>query len=142
MHLIGEDDKSYTANIEGKIVKLFKIDTEPINSRHNESVYQASKCLRNDTVYEVFNYISMILNNIPTIDKYEEIAKQVTTYLKEVEIILLDNECINFVFYYIKDIDPSIYGRAQTFIKNITMVKEDFKNIINFQNEKKRGILT
>lgn len=133
--IISEDAKSYIANIDGKQVILYKVDVDKINERNRNSLNEASKHLPKQLVVDFINFIIYTIEYIPTVDKYENAANTTVAFMKQIEKILVKNECSNLMFSYIKNLDPNIYGKAQTFMKIIKRLEIDMVAINSLQNE-------
>lgn len=122
--ILGEDSKSYDAEIDGKRVKLFKIDKDEIKNRRIQSLQYAAEKIDEPCFIGLFKLVEYCKNNIPTVDKYEQLAIDISEIL-DLVYDQVGHKYTNIFHYYFKDISPSIYGKAQTFMKNINMLYDD-----------------
>mgnify|MGYP006863438466 CR=1 FL=1 len=135
IEIISEDDKCYIAKIDGKQVKLFKVDVDEINIRNKNNLHDAAKCLPKQLVVDFINFIISTIEHKPTVDRYENAANRMVACMKQIEKILLENKCSNLMFWYIKNIDPDIYGKAQTFMRIIERLEIEMVAINSLQNQ-------
>lgn len=135
VNVLYEDDNSFVAEIDGKPVKLFKINIEELKINHKRDLYFAAVKLPLLLIKDSLEYVNSIINNIPTVDDYEFIANEVVKFLYKIDIIIRPEKLGHLVHHLIKDIDPNYYGKAQTFMRQINLFKNDLEVLIKFKKE-------
>jgi len=132
IELLSEHKKYYTAKIKGKPVKLFKINIEEMKLKHIDDLLNASKYISKTTLNESIKVTRGILKNIPKINEYEKISKFVVTLMNMIYYDLKPHKLSHLMHTLVKNTDPNIYGKAQTFIRQIEMFNEDLEKIKQF----------
>ncbi len=120
--IISEDDKSYMAEVDGKVVKLFKIDKNEIDERWKNTIYHISKHIPKHNFEELLKVLIEYINHIPNVNEYKRVANRVTCYIDKLYKIIspICNQHISNVFHHpYKNINIEIYGKAYTFMKEI-----------------------
>lgn len=115
-----------------KTFKAFKIDMDKIKESNDESNRKVAKKFSFEDLKNLVIHLERILNNVPTVDKYEKEAIELTKRL---------NSCYNIVgvpnlfWHPIKNIDPTIYGKAQTFLKQVFQLFETMHDVAQIMKE-------
>jgi len=146
IELIKEHDKYYEAIIDNKPVKLFKVGTV-------DKMRKQSK-LRLNRISELITFkdFKPLLDKLyfyscvsPRVEEYEEVVTQMSKEIKKLYDIVaftpLAKSQTNIFHYYLKQIDPKIYGKAQTFTRTTDLLFEDLKYIkekIDGRTDKRR----
>ena len=136
--ITGENDKSYTAIIEGKEVTLFKVDREELERKNIENLRTISSILPNKNVLEILNALVVVKNNIPDVYTYEKVAIELSIVIDKLYHILApycNKDTYNIFHHPHKEISLDVYGKAQTFMKNVEMLYEDIIQICDFKLE-------
>ena len=136
--ITGETDKSYTAVIEGKEVTLFKVDREELDRKYIENLRTISSILPNKNVMEMLNALVVVRNNIPDVYTYEKVATELSIVIDKLYHILApycNKDTYNIFHHPYKKISLELYGKAQTFMKNVEMLFEDIVQICDFKLE-------
>ena len=121
LKVVKEDDKAITVIIDGTETILYKINTEKLKENFNDDLKKASKILSGNDVYRGLVLTNSILNDIPTINRYEEVATSVSELIKTLQN-QLPYELTHIFHYLIKNISLEIYGKAQTFLQNVEVL--------------------
>jgi len=132
IELISETDDAYIANVDGKQVKLFKINTTEIKERWNRNIDTASKLISKYQFESMLKILINVINNVPTVDEYERISNNIAAHIN----ILYDdiapscNHGFSNIFHHpYKNISTEIYGKAQTFMKEIKGLLDTMNDI-------------
>lgn len=134
IELISEDEKSYTAIIDGKTTKLFKINIDEINSNHREDLLKASKFISEDILEDILFFTRRIIQFVPLITEYERVANKTTELMNKVYNILKPHNLSHLMHHLVKNTDPKIYGKAGTFMRQIELFNEDLEEMMKFLN--------
>jgi len=129
IELISEDDKSYTALVDGKETKLFKINIEELNAKHDRDLLEASKHLSKSDIEEMLFFTRRIIQFVPRITEYERVAVETTDLMERVYKALEPYKLSYLMHHLVKDTNPEIYGKAETFMKQIGMFNEYLEEI-------------
>lgn len=112
MKIIEETPKKYVLEDEHGERKTFhKIDMESIKKSHRESVHKVAEALTGEDLESILTTLTNVLNNTPDINEYLLIAQNISSYLKRIYDKVGSP---NLLWHPIKNIDPDIYGKAQT----------------------------
>ncbi len=131
--VIAEDKDSFTAMLDGKEIKLYKINIDEIEIKRRTDLYKAAGHIPKELIVNALYLTSRTLDKIPTVDDYEDIATIAVDYMNQIYKYLRKNKLSYIIHYLIKNTDPYIYGRAQTFMKNIRYFDTDLRIIQDFQ---------
>lgn len=131
-----KDTKNYyIVEIEGRPVKLLKIDKTELEFQHTNDLFNAASIINPNTLNDAIKETRRILENIPTVDKYERVAD----YMVRLMNVMYDNlnpyKLSYLMHHMIKNIDPNIYGKAQTFMDQIKQLNKDLEIIKKFTEE-------
>ena len=122
----------FVRNVEGKEIKLYKIDQEEIKRIHRASIEKLAKGLTREMVDSLTAELKNILSLGILLNEYEDLAKNLTQKLTECyEIVGRPN----LLHYYIKDIDPDVYGKAQTFLREVKSLHEVMEEVREYMEE-------
>ena len=132
IEVISEDEKNIIAKIDGKPVKLFKINMEELEFKHTNDLFSAASIISPLNLNEGLKVTRKIIKDIPTVDKYEKISKYVTTIMNSIYFDLEPYNLSHLMHTMIKNTDPTIYGRAQTFMDQIKRFNGDLEKIKKF----------
>ena len=130
-----EQKDCYIADINGKTVKLFKIDMEELKLKHENDLYLASRHLSNADIHELLVLTTKILQFTPDVDHYKGVADKVTDLMENLFSKLAVHDLSHLFHHLIKDINPEIYGKAQTFMRQINLLHDTMSKIHQFINE-------
>jgi len=130
--IISEDEKSYLAEIDGKPVKLFKINLEELEFKHTNDLFNASGHIPLKLIDEILFFTDRLLKFIPSVNEYEPVAKQMVGYMNKIYDILKPHKLSHLMHHLVKDTDPNIYGKAQTIMKNIERLHKDLEKMKEF----------
>ena len=137
IELISEDEKSYTTLIDGKKVTLFKVNAEEIKSKHDNDLFEASNYLEQDEIEDMLFFTRRIIQFVPKITEYERVAEDTTKLMERVYDILEPYKLCYLMHNLIKNTKIGIYGKAETFMKQIGLFNEDLEKIFNYMEEVK-----
>ena len=132
IELISETDDSYIANIDGKHVKLFKINTNEIKERWKKNVDEATKLIPKHHFEVLLKILISTINNIPTVAEYERVSNNIAGHINKLYDMIAPNCNQHFsnIFHYpYKNISTEIYGKAQTFMKEIKSLLDTMNDI-------------
>ncbi len=132
--VLKEHDKYYEAIIDNKPVKLFKVGTV------DEMKKQSKLRLNRISELITFKDFKPLLDKLyfyscvsPRVEEYEEVVTEMSKEIKKLYDIVafapLARSQTNIFHYYLKQIDPKIYGKAQTFTRITNLLFEDLKYI-------------
>ena len=131
--VIEETDNYYLVrNVEGKEIKLFKIDQEEVRRIHRASIEKLAKGLTREMVDNLTAELKNILSLGILLHEYPDIAKNLVDKLREYY------ETVgrpNLLHYYIKDIDPDMYGKGQTFLKEVESLFGVMNEVAEYMEE-------
>lgn len=133
--IISEQKDCYIADINGRSVKLFKIDMNELKIKHENDLYLASKLLLNSDIYNLLDLTKRIIQFTPDVDHYKNVADKVTELMESIYSKLKNHNLSHLFHHFIKEINPDIYGKAQTFMRQINLLHEDLTKIHQFINE-------
>jgi hypothetical protein len=136
IEVISENDKTIEVKVDGKKVTLFKINVEEMNYKHQEDLYKASTYLTKNDVSNALYFTKRILQDIPNVDEYKETANELTSYMVKIYDILSPHKLSHLMHHLVKETDPKIYGKAQTFTKYAKLFYEELEEIIDFMDGK------
>ena len=100
---------------------------------HNKSIQILTKCSLK-TLQKILGFCNQILKHEPTVSNYKEVVETLVSLLEQAYKEI--NEP-NELHYFIKEIDPSIYGRAENLIKHTILLQKRTEEVITV---KKKGI--
>ena len=116
---------------QGNRLILFKVKTKEIEKSHQDEIEKAIKVLDKEEVTKLFHTVKSLQKNPPSVIEYNDVAINITKILKK----FYDKIGSPNIFHHsIKQIDPNIYGRAQTFIHQMEILKNILKEIIATEN--------
>jgi hypothetical protein len=120
--VIEEHNKYYVIEDEnGNQKKAVKIRRDAVQKIHDDSNKKVAENIDVKRFLELVSRLEDILNNVPTIDKYKDIAVELANFLRQ----CYDNVGNPNLFHHpIKNIDPDIYGRANTLLKEVKQLYE------------------
>jgi hypothetical protein len=101
---------------DGNKMTMYKIDMDSIKKSHEESIIKVATAIEGSDLFDLFNVFTNVLNNIPSVTEYLDIAENLSAYLK---VIYEKVGSPNIFWHPIKNIDPDIYGKAQTLIPEV-----------------------
>jgi len=146
IELIKEHDKYYEAIIDNKPVKLFKVGT--VDEMRKQSKLRLNRISELVTLKDITPLLDLLDFHTcvgPRVHEYEKVAIEMTKEIKKLYDIVafapLVKSQTNIFHYYLKQINPEIYGKAQTFTRTIDLLFEDLKYIkekIDGRTDKKR----
>jgi len=135
--LIEETEKYYLGEIDNKVVKLFKINTKDMETKRQEELNILAGFLDDENIINLLIQCDQIITMPPTVDVYMEVCNVLITRLKNIEEEILNKgNARNICFQYIKQLDPSYYGKAQTFMKNIKFLYSDLIQIMKLMEHR------
>lgn len=135
IEVLNEDDQTYTISMEGDIMKFYKIDTKKLAEQHTKDLYEAARHVSKRNISEAMFLVGGLLKEIPTVDKYEESASNVSMLLRRFHFDLKPHNLTHLVHSLIKEIDIECYGKAQTFLHYLRVWYSDLKVIDGFAKE-------
>ena len=132
--IVIEDTPDYylVRNVEGKEIKLYKIDQEEVRRIHRASIEKLAKGLTREMVDSLTAELRNILSLGILLHEYPDIAKNLVDKLRDYY------EKVgrpNLLHYYIKDIDPDVYGKGQTFLKEVESLLGLMDEVVDFMQE-------
>ena len=130
-----EDHKDYylVKDDKGEEVKLFKINKEELDNLKNEQNLRVAEKLSFQKLMNLYRGLEVIIQTKLLIEDYATAAQGIVDKLRK---CYDEVGSPNLFHHYIKDIDPEMYGRAQTFRKETNSLYERVKEIV----ELKRGL--
>lgn len=135
--LLEETEKYYLGRIDNKVVKLFKIDTKEMENKRQEELNILAGFLSDELIISLLIQCDQLIQMPPTVDVYEDICNVLISKLKNIEKEILNYKYTrNICFQYIKQLDPSYYGKAQTFMKNIKFLYSDLVEIMQLMEHR------
>lgn len=132
IEVIAETNDGYIANINGKEVKLFKVDSNEIKERWNKNIFEASKLISKHDLETMIKILIEYINRIPTVVEYERVSNRVAKHVNKLYDIIAPKCTQSFsnIFHHpYKNITPDIYGKAQTFMKEIKSLLDTMNDI-------------
>ena len=132
IELISETDDAYIANVNGKHVTLFKVDTNEIKERWKKNVYNASKVIPKHHFEVLVKILITNINNVPTVVEYERVSKNIAGHINKLYDFVSPscNQHLSNIFHHpYKNISTEIYGKAQTFMKEIKSLLDTMNDI-------------
>ena len=135
IELISEDSSKIVVRRNGEKIKLFKIDTEAMENKYNYDLYKASECLRKEVIKNALKFTEKLINQVPNVNEYESEANKLFLIMKDLYLLLEPHKLSYLLHHLIKDTDPEIYGRAQTFMKQVEKFHDMLLLIFNFYTE-------
>jgi len=135
IELLSETKEYYMAKIKGKPVKLIKIDIKELKDKHNSDLLNASKYISPTTLSEAIKVTRKTLKDIPNVNEYRNIAKFNVTLMNMIYYDLKPHKLSHLMHTLVKNTDPNIYGKAETFIRQIEMFNEDLEKIKKFADK-------
>lgn len=135
IEVVSEDKKTIVGKINGKVVTLHKIDMDEIKNNHNEKIDKAAIAISFDKLEEALTFTIDILKDCPSINEYEEYANNAVELMKSMYHDCQPTDATSLFHQLIKNTEISIYGKAQTFIKQVTIFNETIVEILNIKKE-------
>ena len=134
-HITNKDTKVICKFKDGSVAMIYKPGEfeKEIAEIHSKSIQVLSKCSLK-TLQKILSFCSQILEHEPTISSYQTVVETLVSLLEQA-YSEIDNP--NELHYFIKEIDPSIYGKAGNLIKHITSLQKTMEEVIMV---KKKGI--
>ena len=132
IELISETDDCYIANVDGKQVKLFKINTTEIKERWEKNVGKATKLIPKHHFEVLLKILINTINNVPTVVEYERVSKNIAGHINKLYDFVSPscNQHLSNIFHHpYKNISTEIYGKAQTFMKEIKSLLDTMNDI-------------
>jgi len=130
IQILEENEKSYTAIVDGKKVVLWKIDTEALDRKWNEKVKQAGKYRKLKELRSLINDLEIYHKQSPSVDDYEEIATNIANTLDN--FIKDTPPAYNVYHTLFKYIHPECYGKAQIFSKYCNQLLEMLNDMYKY----------
>jgi len=120
--VIDEKDDRYIIETEkGQTLIAYKIDTNDISKRRHEEIEKVAKKLDKKEVVQLLGMVNDLYDNPPSIVDYLGAATEVVKILRK----YYDKVDSSNLFHHpIKQIDPEIYGKAQTFMHQMMLLKD------------------
>jgi hypothetical protein len=135
--LLEETEKYYLGKIDNKVVKLFKIDTKEMEIKRQEELNILAGFLDDESIINLLIQCDQNISMPPSVDVYEDVCNVIISRLKNIEAEILKHKYTrNICFQYIKQLDPSYYGKAQTFMKNIKFLYSDLVEIMQLMEHR------
>ncbi len=100
---------------------------------HSNSIRVMSKCSLG-TLQKVSSFCNQILEHEPTVSSYTTVVKTLVSLLEQAYKEIGNT---NELHYFIKEIDPSIYGRAGNLLDHVIALRRTIEGVIM---TKKKGI--
>jgi hypothetical protein len=131
-----KDEKDYyIAEIEGNPVKLIKIDLKELQDKHENDLYLASTHLEEDNINDLLFLTHRLIQNTPNVIEYETVACELTAGMNKLYNKLKPHKLSHLMHNLIKETDPTIYGKAQTIMKQIHSLHYTLQKINEYINE-------
>lgn len=117
---------------EGHFVKLYKIDKQKIDREHIESVKKVAEAFDKEDIDVLISGLEKVIKNEPKVSDYLWMATQLTQHLEE---------CYrkvgrpNLFHYSIKNINPEIYGKAQTFMNEVQKLFDIMREVLDMMTK-------
>jgi len=124
IEFLNEHERYYEALIGGKNVILYKVDKDKIQQDYLINLKKVSKTLSLNNIIPLYNLLKESIKNTPNVDQYEKIADSISIEIDKLYYLTKSDKSSIFHHPY-KQINPAIYGKAQTFMKNIKFLFED-----------------
>jgi len=119
-------------NQEGEKVKAYKINLDEVNKLHEESVRKVAERLNKDDIFQILAVLTDILNDIPDVISYEVVATKLACNLQ----LLYDKVGSPNLFHHpIKNISLEVYGRAESFVREVVQLYETIIEIAEMMKE-------
>jgi len=131
IELVEDHDKYCMVSIDGKLVKAHKLDLEQLQRIHRESIEKLAKGLTREMVESLISMLTRILYLDLFLKDYLRTAEHLTNLLKNYYEIIGSP---NAFHYYIKNIDPEIYGKGQTFLKEVESLLKMMDEVLSYMN--------
>lgn len=133
---ITNKDTKVTCKFEdGSVAIIYKPGEfeKEMSEIHNKSVQVLSKCSLK-TLQKILNFCNQILKHEPKVSSYKTVTETLVSLLERAYSEIGEP---NELHYFIKEIDPSIYGKAENLIKHVTSLQKTIEEVIT---AKKKGI--
>jgi len=127
VRVIEDFGKYCTVDIDGRIVKAFKLDMEQLEKIRKESIEKLAKGMTKLMVKSLISRLDKIVSCNLLLKDYLHTAESLT------EVLNTYYDTVgppNVLHYYIKNIDPEIYGKGQTFLKESHSLLETMKKVL------------
>lgn len=117
---------------DGRQLKAYKIKKDEIQKIHDELNRKVAENLGVSKLRQLLIRLEKILSNPPTVIEYEDVVVNLTAFL---------GECYDEVgnpnqFHHpIKNINPDIYGRANTLMKQVKQLWESMIEVAQMMKE-------
>lgn len=136
LEVIREDNKVIIAKERstGKEIRMIKIDREEMKRAHDERIAKVALELKVLSATVLIRKLAKILSTEITVSSHNEVASELTELL-ELSYDEVGNP--NLFHHPIKNLDPEIYGKANTFLKEVNLLFETMVEV--FQHMKKLG---
>jgi len=135
LHVKDKGTKSICEFKDGSVALIYKAGEfeKEMEEIHNKSVQVLTKCSLK-TLQKILSFCNQITVYEPTISSYKTVVETLVSLLEQAYKEI--NEP-NELHYFIKEIDPSIYGRAENLIKHVILLQKRTEEVITV---KKKGI--
>ncbi len=135
IEVLSEDKKTIVGIMDGKPITLHKINIDAMTRSHNEKIDKAAIAISFDKLEESLTFTNDILKDCPYINEYEEYANKAIELMKSMYHDCQPGDATSLFHHLVKETNPSIYGKAQTFIKQVTFFNETIVEILNVKKE-------
>jgi len=135
LHIEDKGNKAFCKFKDGSVAILYKEGEfeKEMTEIHTRSIQTLSKCSLK-TLQKISSFCNQIMVYEPTVSSYKTVVETLVSLLERAyKEIGKPNE----LHYYIKEINPSIYGRAENLIERVVSLRKTAEEVIT---EKKKGI--
>ncbi|MCK5610874.1 hypothetical protein KAR91_53870 [Candidatus Pacearchaeota archaeon] len=119
-------------NMDGKVVTTRKIDKDDLEKQWKNRVKKVADAFNKEEIIELISILENILNNIPTVDQYFSVAKSLTCSLQTCYDRVGQP---NLFWHPIKNINPEIYGKANTLSKEVKSLLKSIHEVAEMMKE-------
>jgi len=127
IEMVHENEGSYTLkDSDGRIFKSIKIKQEDIDKIHEDSIRKVSEAVDEHDLTKIMKVVQSILSAPVTITEYEVIAESLAHHFRALYAVIGSP---NLFHHYIKQVDPEIYGKAQTLIPQLTSLAKTLNEV-------------
>jgi len=127
-----EKDKYILETEGGKRVTAMKINRSDVDRINHDLNMKVAKVFEKEHISEAIEKLEKILNNPPSVTEYKHVAENLTDSIKRWYDIVGNP---NLFHHPRKNIDIEIYGRAENFIKQVSMLLDTMYEVADLMVE-------
>ena len=128
LKILEESNRWYKVEVigTGEIKTLYKIDLESLKESHYKRVRQVAEKIDKNEIDFLITHVNTLIKRKIDINEYEGIASALSKRLEKIYIQIGEP---NLFHHSIKNINPCIYGKAQTFYRELESLNELLKEV-------------